>query len=315
MLFSVIVPIYNVEKYIHECIESILSQTYRDIEIILVDDESPDNCPAICDSYASEDNRIKVIHKKNGGLSDARNAGLKEARGEYILFVDADDYIESNTCESFSRYVNYDCDILVGDANLCGDSSGVMSHSQKPNIIYPGIDFLKQGFLANNMPMAAWLNVYKREFLEKNKLEFKFGILHEDEQFTPRAFLNAACVLYTGISFYNYRIRVNSITTNIDKRKNAFDLYNTCLELELIFVNLQDKKLKKVALDALVVKYLNIFYVANLNNYGKEYLHKHFVKKNSYRLKTRIKALLFFMSPKIYCYLNGFLKRRKAMNK
>lgn len=311
MLFSVVVPIYNVEKYIDKCVESILFQSYGDIEIILVDDSSPDRCPSICDAYALKDQRVKVIHKENGGLSDARNAGIKVAKGEYILFVDADDYIEPNTCELFSKYADHSCDILVGDAVLFGDSSGVMSHSHKNNTIYRGIDFLKYGFLANNMPMAACLNVYKREFLEKNKLEFKYGILHEDEQFTPRAFLNAERVLYTGISFYNYRIRSNSITTKVDKRKNASDLYNTCLELELVFAKLQDKKLKKTVLDELVVKYLNIFNVGNLHQYGKKYLHKDFVRRNSYRSKTRIKAVLFCISPRIYCSLNRALKRQK----
>lgn len=310
MLFSIIVPIYNVEEYIDRCVESILSQSYENIEIILVDDGSPDNCPSICDSYALKDERVKVIHKENGGLSDARNVGLKAAKGKYILFVDSDDYIETDTCELFSKYVDLNCDILVGDANIFGDSSGVISHPQKPNETHKGIDFLKNGFLANDMPMAAWLNVYKREFLENNNFEFKYGILHEDEQFTPRILLKADSVLYTSIAFYNYRIRSNSITTNGDKRKNASDLYNTCLELEFIFSKLQDKQIKKVALDELVIKYLNIFNLAALERYGKEYLHKDFVRRNSYRLKTRIKAFLFCLSPRIYCSLNRFSKRK-----
>ena len=92
-LISVIVPVYNVEKYINRCIESVLAQTYRNFELILVDDGSPDNCGAICDDYASKDRRIRVIHKENGGVSSARNAGLDSAGGDYILFVDSDDYI------------------------------------------------------------------------------------------------------------------------------------------------------------------------------------------------------------------------------
>ena len=95
-LISVIVPIYNVEKYLNRCIESIVNQTYKTLEIILVDDGSPDNCPQICDEWKEKDNRIKVIHKKNGGLSDARNAGLDIAQGEYIAFVDGDDFLEEN---------------------------------------------------------------------------------------------------------------------------------------------------------------------------------------------------------------------------
>ena len=97
---SIVVPIYKVEKEIHRCVESLLAQTLKDIEIILVDDGSPDNCPSICDDYAKKDNRIKVIHKENGGLSEARNFGLLEAKAEYVLFVDSDDYIDKTTCEN-----------------------------------------------------------------------------------------------------------------------------------------------------------------------------------------------------------------------
>ena len=95
-LVSVVVPIYNVELYLKECVDSILSQTYKNIEVILVDDESPDLCGKICDDYAAMDGRIKVVHKKNGGLSDARNAGIPYAKGEYIIFLDSDDYIEND---------------------------------------------------------------------------------------------------------------------------------------------------------------------------------------------------------------------------
>ena len=96
---SIIVPVYNVEKYIFECVDSLINQTYKNLEIILVDDSSPDNCPQICDEYAQKDDRIKVIHKPNGGLSDARNAGIESATGEYLMFVDSDDYIALDMIE------------------------------------------------------------------------------------------------------------------------------------------------------------------------------------------------------------------------
>ena len=107
-LISVVVPIYNVEKYLQKCIDSILAQTYRHLEIILVDDGSPDNCGAICDNYAQEDGRVLVIHKKNGGLSSARNAGLEIAKGELIVFIDSDDWIDANYIEkhNFKRITN-----------------------------------------------------------------------------------------------------------------------------------------------------------------------------------------------------------------
>ena len=118
-LISVIVPIYKVEQYLSECVDSILQQSYENLEVILVDDGSPDSCPEICDRYAVTDNRIKVIHKPNGGLSDARNTGLKAATGEYILFIDSDDYwIDKNAIKKLieklvnSRTRSFQCDLV-----------------------------------------------------------------------------------------------------------------------------------------------------------------------------------------------------------
>ena len=96
---SIIVPIYNVEKYLHRCVDSIINQSHKDLEIILVDDESPDKCPEMCDEYAKQDSRVKVIHKKNGGLGYARNSGLEIATGEYVAFIDSDDYVEPDMVE------------------------------------------------------------------------------------------------------------------------------------------------------------------------------------------------------------------------
>lgn len=98
-LISIVIPVYKVELYLEKCIESIINQTYKNLEIIIVDDGSPDNCPKICDEYAQKDNRIKVIHKENGGLSDARNAGIDVAAGKYIAFVDSDDYVSNDYIE------------------------------------------------------------------------------------------------------------------------------------------------------------------------------------------------------------------------
>lgn len=114
MKFSMIVPVYNVEAYLNRCVDSLINQTYTDIEIILVDDGSTDNCPKICDDYAKKDARVKVMHQKNRGLSDARNKGVKVASSDYVWFVDSDDYIELNACERFAPYTESGYDILLG---------------------------------------------------------------------------------------------------------------------------------------------------------------------------------------------------------
>ena len=115
-LVSIIVPVYKVEKYLDKCIESIVGQTYENLEIILVDDGSPDNCPAMCDRWAEKDSRIKVIHKENGGLSSARNAGLDACTGEYIYFLDSDDYIAENCIEMlFNTIISDGSDMCIGN--------------------------------------------------------------------------------------------------------------------------------------------------------------------------------------------------------
>ena len=309
MKFSFIVPVYKVENYIKRCIDSIICQTYADIEIILVDDGSPDECPKICDEYARKDHRIQVIHQKNGGLSDARNSGLKIAKGEYIIFVDSDDYVEKKACELFLALTDRKYDILVGDAYVEGGVSHV-DHI-KSNIVMTGEQYLEEAFLHSSAPRAVWLNIYRREFLNENDLFFKYGILHEDEEFTPRCFLKAKTVFCTGIYFYHYVIRQGSIMRQLDKRKNAVDIYNTCLELEDIYEKLDNFQLKSLLLDSLVVLYLKIYYEGHLCRYGNEYIHKEFCKRNAYTKRSKIKSLIFCISPRMYCMINKFTKELK----
>lgn len=307
--FSLIVPIYQVENFLNKCVESLRCQTYKDIEIILVDDGSTDNCPIMCDMFAKDDLRIKVVHKENGGLSDARNKGLEVATGDYVLFVDSDDYIEKNTCECFFQYAWKGYDVLIGDAIVEGGYCD-LEHVRFDEVL-TGREYLLKSTNKNKSPMAAWLNVYKREFLTRNNLKFKYGILHEDEEFTPRCFLLAKTVVFTGVSFYHYVIRKNSITQKLDKRKNAIDLFSTCLALEQIYDNLQDKKLKKNLKDSLSEKYLNIFQIGSLWQYGSYFYHKKFVFRNACRLKTKLKALLYVVSPRLYFKINRKIKEKK----
>ena len=251
-----------------------------------------------------------IIQKKNGGLSDARNKGLELATGRYILFVDADDYIDRNTCEYFSTYANLDYDILIGEAIVEGGTCN-LDHMPASQMVYSGKEYLKHALHIQKAPMAAWLNVYRKEFLTKNQLSFKFGILHEDEEFTPRAFLKAERVICTGKHFYHYVIREGSITTKKDKRKNAIDLYSTCCELENIYNGIEDKELQNLLLDSLVTKYLNMFQVGKLYRYGKDYLHKAFIKRNAKRRRTKRKAWLYCFSHRLYYWVNFISKKLK----
>ena len=161
------------------------------------------------------------------------------------------------------------------------------------------------------MPMAAWLYVYRRVFLLDHMLSFQKGILHEDEQFTPRAFLQAEHVVESGVCFYHYVIREGSITTQKDLRKNAQDLYATCLQLREIYEQLEDAELKVLLIDSLVSKYLSLYQQGKLYQYGNDYVHKSFVWKNAYRTKTKSKAMLFCVAPKLYWHINHISKLRK----
>lgn len=305
--FSVIVPVYNVKEYLHRCVDSLISQTYGNIEIILVDDGSTDGSSIICDEFEEIDRRIKVIHKENGGLSDARNKGIEIAIGQYIVFVDSDDYIDSDALEKFLPYIEKSYDIIIGDAYVDGGKCN-LTHIDTTDTM-SGEEYLLRALSAGVAPMAAWLNVYNRKFLLNNDLRFKFGILHEDEQFTPRCFLKAQTVVCSGIRFYHYIIRSSSITTKPDKRKNAIDLFSTCIELESIYSALKNYKLRKLLKDSLVQKYLNMFQVGELYRYGNTYYHKKFIFCNAYRIRTRLKALLYCFSPKLYYKINKRIKR------
>lgn len=312
---SIVVPIYNVEKYLNECIQSLINQTYKNIEIILVDDGSPDNCPKICDEYSKIDNRIKTVHKLNGGLSDARNRGLRESIGKYILFVDSDDYIELDTCERFiSEIDSKSPDIVVGNARrIVNDKITIMQHSYiTRGESVTGKDYLKKELRFGVMYMAACLNLYKRSFLIENELEFKVGLLHEDEQFTPRVFLNAKQVIGTDIIFYNYRIREGSITTSKDNIKNAEHLMKICKELEGIYRNIDDVELRKLLNDTLVNKFLNIFQVAGLHRKQYAYLvDMELLKGKAYTKRNKYRVAVFKSSSKLYYFLNLYSKRIK----
>lgn len=309
---TMVVPVYKVEQYIDKCINSLINQTYKEVEIILVDDGSPDRCPEICDQYAQEDKRIKVIHKTNGGLSDARNVGLKEATGEYVLFVDSDDYIQEDTCERFVSIMgNNRPDIVVGNAyRLEGNKKYSMEHKLNTNgKMIEGIDYLKEELKGKSMYMAAWLNLYRTRFLLENKLQFSVGLLHEDEDFTPRAFLKAKAVIGTNLFFYNYMIREDSITMKKDLSKNGLHIIKICHKLDKEYDCIIDKELKELLKDNLVTKYLYAIQIGKLHKRKyKNNIDKKFLKKNVLTKRNKNKLNIFFISRYGYYYLNKLMK-------
>jgi len=203
---SIIVPVYNVENYIHRCVDSILSQTFRDFELILIDDGSPDGCGAICDEYAAKDCRVRVIHKENGGLSSARNAGMEIARGKYFLFCDSDDYVVPDWCEQFLKNVtpeenNY---IFGGICTVYVTESG--EKMVPPNVPEPlcweVADYLS---LQSRGILGFACNVlYYADILRKYNLRFSEDIIVEDLPFNLAYVRYMKGLTYTGQAGYFY---------------------------------------------------------------------------------------------------------------
>jgi len=209
-LISVIVPVYKVEAYLDRCVESIVSQTYQNLEIILVDDGSPDNCGRMCDEWAKKDSRIQVIHKENGGLSDARNAGMAVASGEYIGFVDSDDWIDRLFLETL-----HDCIQTTGsDIAACGihtfyeGDADLPAASDAPDAIYCTEEAMRL-LIANQLRQVVWNKLYKRQMMAD--IPFAVGKLHEDEFWSYQVIARAQHIAVSAYSGYHYFQRGESI--------------------------------------------------------------------------------------------------------
>lgn len=187
MKVSFILPIYNVEKYLSECVESLLVQTYRDFEILLVDDGSPDNCPALCDEWAKKDSRIKALHKSNGGLSDARNYGLEHAQGDYVIFVDSDDFWVNKEClqrlmnvvdaHPECDFIGFNCSYYYSDSKTFNKWVAYDESLSKPTDKNTVLCSL---VASGTFPMSACLKIIKRKLLSEINLNFIKGLLSED---------------------------------------------------------------------------------------------------------------------------------------
>jgi glycosyltransferase involved in cell wall biosynthesis len=226
-LFSIIIPVYNVENYLCSCIESVISQTFTGYECILVDDGSPDNCPVLCDDYAARESRFRVIHKENGGLSDARNTGILAATGDYLVFLDSDDTLASNRAlEKLSEIIGalWPAVVFNSHAELINGDSARVVDSVKNSIVSLKIEQFYKNIMSNkNNLFTPCLFVVQRNFLIQRQLFFKKGILHEDELWMPCLVCSVDSIIVNHGLFYSYkRGRTNSITSSVSS-KNLFD--------------------------------------------------------------------------------------------
>lgn len=208
---SVIVPVYKVEQYLHRCIDSILSQSFTDFELLLIDDGSPDNCGKICDEYAQKDSRVRVFHKPNGGVSSARNLGLDNAKGEWVAFIDSDDYVENGYLEELLSYeTNTSADIITSIKILDSTNNSVTLERKEFGLL-----FSVYGFDKNCPP---WGKLLKKDIISRYKLKFNTRVhLGEDAMFVLSYLLNANKITLISSNKYNYEEgRTDSLTKKIN---------------------------------------------------------------------------------------------------
>lgn len=233
-MISVIMPVYNVEKYIRQGIESVLNQTYKKLEIILVDDGSKDSSGNICDEYAKKDNRIKVIHKENGGVSSARNTGMHIATGKYIMFIDPDDFYENNACELLYNAIEQKkVDYVIANyvyTTHKGEKWKKNMFSVNNNFEVSIKDYKKALFVMNSV---IWNKIFKREFVEKHKLRFVEGVLAEDAVFSMSCYAYAKKAYYIHDVIYNYRQNEKSESLSTKCTINYFSKMNEAYKLIL----------------------------------------------------------------------------------
>lgn len=217
-LISLIVPVYKVEKYLQRCIDSILRQTYENLEIILVDDGSPDDCPRICDDNAERDSRIRVIHKQNGGLSDARNAGLEVFQGEYLMFIDSDDVLPVNSVDTlYTLAKKYDAQLVIGAHTR-------IYNDEIPQEKFPLMQSMEQVWNSTQAikdvfqnGCAAWARLYRKEI--HAHIRFPVNEINEDEAIALQIIYRCENIVKTEQTVYYYTCRPESITTSSFSKK------------------------------------------------------------------------------------------------
>ena len=326
---SVIIPVYKVEKYLNRCVESVVQQTYGNLEIILVDDGSPDNCPQICDNWAKKDNRIIVIHKENGGLSDARNAGIERSTGEYITFVDSDDLISRNMIEVlYKTIVSEDVDIAVTTMKPFYKELPKLDDNEM-NVVSGDASLILTEIIYKSSKWEACGKLYKKSLFE-NGVRFIKGKLYEDLHFMPRVFRQAKRATISNSEMYYYYQRSDSIMGEsrncISKdlieilrmnitfiTKEYIEEPEVCNKLFAAFIIHPSTKLEAIEINNLYKN--NAPFIVEYKNYIREHWPR--IKKNTY-ISSKYKIALFVSSISVRFYNKlfkniRFLQRNKIL--
>ncbi|MBC7764904.1 MAG: glycosyltransferase [Hyphomonadaceae bacterium] len=326
-LISIIVAVYNVEKYIDKCLESILAQTFADFELILVDDGSTDRSGNICDSFALEDGRINVIHKENGGLSAARNAGLDIAKGDFIGFIDGDDYIHSEMYRLLYNEITTRngsialCEVIRVDNSEC-DIFSVIDNQQ-----YHVEELSNMDVLERMHDIRGWLYVvacnklYRKNIFDN--LRYPLNRLHEDEFLAHRILFNTSKVVSINVPMYFYLQRDGSIMNVFSiKRLDALHAYSeriTFFEEQGLF-DLREKVILMMMLEFIHLYFSVAESEPNHKKSLKQYWHMYnkflvyLLCRNSISVKQKLMFLLFFASPKAYKMVFNYRAKIRGTN-
>lgn len=322
ILVSVIVPVYNVEKYLVRCVDSILKQSYNNLQIILVDDGSNDKSALICDEYTKKDTRILVIHKNNGGLSEARNVGIDNAKGDYICFIDSDDFVrETYVKDLLSIILEYNADIAVclfekGNSDRFKD---IIDENQPNIIVLNNIEALNKLYdeVLNVSMIVVWNKLYSKNLF--NKIRFPIGKIHEDEFTMPKLLFEADKIVIINKKDYYYFQSPNSIMRS-EFKINRLDALEAFEERINLFNKKGLNELANKALSAyiyILIRYICI--IDNLNDKKYQKAKNTLIKKlkdtrkfifntKKVSIKQKIQILIFSISPKVFIYIRNFIK-------
>lgn len=313
MKYSIIIPVYNVEKYIRKCLESIYNQTYSNYEVIIVDDGSEDNSKLVIDEYIKKDNRFKCHNKDNGGLSDARNYGLKYVTGDYILFVDSDDYIDDNLLEELSNNTEYD--MIKFKTNIV-DLNYKLIRKEKSLCNSKEVSCLELFDIELCEP--AWSYAYKTSFFKLNKFMYAKGKIHEDFGLTPLCLIKAKKIYYLDYYGYNYVIRNEGIIKSTKVKKRIEDMlfhFDYLIHQIVMLKNIDENILinYKYFLANRMIYMLKMLDKKNMKYYVYELNKrniKDFLLENTF--KRKIKKILYLRFPMFY--LNILKLNIKSLN-
>ena len=299
-LISIIVPIYNVEDYLVECVNSLIRQVYKNIEIILVDDGSPDNCPEICDEFAKKDSRIRVFHKQNGGLSDARNYGIECAKGKYVCFVDSDDFVSEDYIQClYNGIIQNNADISIcGFTNYLKNGKKVCKIKHIEGRVYDKINAHIYLNVLGYFDVASWNKIYKKELFDN--IKFPVGKTCEDWRIMYKIFDLVDKIYYDSTVKYFYRRRENSITTS---KKVRLDSLEAALDAIHFYEEKEYKKVLPYAYQSLMIACMGI---TNSMIDCKDYsnLKKIYDIKKTYKYKITYRKLKLYKKVQLFFFLN-----------